>query len=478
MSDYVKKEHSDCREASWPQGLYRRGDSFRYRRLSGSQRIIEVWGDMPEGDAIGKTNRYNYDLECGRNPIEECVKKEMTVAEFAREIWFPKKATELRPRSLARYKAVTELFISYLENIKGMPSALLSSIGYDVASDYIAYRATAPLMPNGQKKFTRIMRHGASKKTVVFDRETLFQLFKEAVKRDLIKKNPFADVHPKKPTIHEVRAVHHPLTIDEEAALLRAAAKIDELRPDKGNPSFYDIVLFLVKTGLRDDEMCWCEYSDIDFREGLIHVRLKKVEETRQLPIPRNAVAGLRKRIARKSANDPVFKDKQDIASFGVMLDIRSVPELLALKVGEVDLINLKITTRRTCEWKPKGTNGVVPMCKAVRSLLERLAENKTSNFVFPHKDGGPCRMKLLPLLKKAQKMAGIKGRLRTHDLRHTLGRRLRKDKGVPLETIMGILRHADIRETMIYAPYSLEEGRDAMGRLDDDAISAKLIDR
>ena len=36
--------------------------------------------------------------------------------------------------------------------------------------------------------------------------------------------------------------------------------------------------------------------------------------------------------------------------------------------------------------------------------------------------------MDLPGLLKVAQKMAGIKGRLRIHDLRHTLGLRLRKD--------------------------------------------------
>ena len=38
------------------------------------------------------------------------------------------------------------------------------------------------------------------------------------------------------------------------------------------------------------------------------------------------------------------------------------------------------------------------------------------------------------------------------------------------LETIMGILRHADIRETLIYAPYSLQEGRSAINKLDDQS--------
>ncbi len=39
---------------------------------------------------------------------------------------------------------------------------------------------------------------------------------------------------------------------------------------------------------------------------------------------------------------------------------------------------------------------------------------------------------------------------------------------GTPLETIMGIMRHADIRETLIYAPYDLTEGKKAILTLDD----------
>lgn len=215
--------------------------------------------------------------------------------------------------------------------------------------------------------------------------------------------------------------------------------------------------------------MCNLEWTDIDWKDGLINVRLKQVEESRTIPIPAPLAPALRKRLRGKSPGEPVFTDG-DLEAFAGRLHIRGKEELLAIKVGEVDLANLRIVARRSYAWKPKGTNGAVPMCKEVRNLLERLAETKASNFVFPHRDGGPCRMDLLALLKKAQKMAGISGRLRIHDLRHTLGRRLRKDLGVPLETIMGILRHADIRETLIYAPYSLEEGRAAMGKLDGTA--------
>ena len=110
-------------------------------------------------------------------------------------------------------------------------------------------------------------------------------------------------------------------------------------------------------------------------------------------------------------------------------------------------------------------------MCATVRSLLAGLSERKASNFVFAHRDGGSCRMDLHDMLKKAKRLAGIGGNLRVHDLRHTLAVRLRKDRGVPLETIMGVLRHADIKETLIYAPYSLDEGRAAIARLDDPVV-------
>lgn len=209
------------------------------------------------------------------------------------------------------------------------------------------------------------------------------------------------------------------------------------------------------------------EWSDIDWRDGEIRVRQKQVQETLTIPVPNNALAGLKKRMAKKMSGDPVFRDGAEPGAFGVRLDISRMRDLLALKVGEVDLTTCRITMTRIYTWKPKGTNGVVPMCGAVKDLLSRMAEHKTSNFVFSHWDGGSCRMNLLTLLKKAQKKAGIKGRLRIHDLRHTLAVRLRRDKGVPLETIMGILRHADIKETLIYAPFSIDEGREAMSRLD-----------
>lgn len=294
---YQKEIDSDCREATWPKGLYRRAGSFRFRRMGGRHRVIEVWGSMPEADAIRKAARYDLDLDEGRLPAEEHARREMTVAAFAHGVWLKKKATELRPGSLARYRSVVEHFIEYLER-RGLRPAVLGAIGYEAAADYVAHRASAPLVLKGQKKFTREIRHGASKKTVHFEREILFQMFKEAVRRELIRRNPFADVRTRKPSPHEVAAVHHPLPMDEEAALLRAAEELDRSGADKKNPRFRDMVLFLVRTGLREDEMRHLEWADVDWKEGLIHVRQKRVQEDRVVPIPRSAVPGLRKRLA------------------------------------------------------------------------------------------------------------------------------------------------------------------------------------
>jgi integrase len=104
-------------------------------------------------------------------------------------------------------------------------------------------------------------------------------------------------------------------------------------------------------------------------------------------------------------------------------------------------------------------------MNDTVKALLKRLHGVKKSNFVFAHDDGGSCRLRLLKLTQRAAKLAGIK-RIRFHDLRHTYGTLLR-EKGVPLEVIMQLMRHADIRETMLYAKPDHKAAQNAVRLLD-----------
>lgn len=453
----------DIKISGFPEGLYIRGKSYRYRRNYNGKRILQIWGDIPYDEAELRADQLNLDLKAGK-PIAEIADK-TTFAAFVTDVWLKKKSSEIRTASLARYRAVAENFIMYLKE-KKLERAGIETITYQLASDYIFHRSQANLMPNGHKKFTKHKRVGASKSTLHFERNALYSMFKEAAKRNLIRQNPFQDVKSKKPSRQEVATAHHPLTEAEEAALLQAAKSFDGQTKEKGNPSFFDLFFFLVKTGLRENELRNLEWTDIDWHNGVIRIGTKKVFETRTISIPNFAVDGLRRRVRGKQPQDSVFLDSKDVLSFGFRLAIRTMPELLALTVQDVDIPNRVIKMTREYTWLPKATNGKVPMCEGVRTLLRRLEENHTSNFVFAHHDGGACRVDIWDALKTVQKMAGILGRLRVHDLRHTLAIRLR-EKGVSLETIMGILRHANIEETLIYAPYQIEEGKNAMRLLD-----------
>jgi hypothetical protein len=117
--------------------------------------VFAVWGSLPIPEAVRKATRYNLDLEEGRLPVEEHAKREATLESFARDTWLKKKATELCEGSFARYRSVTEHFLGYVEGVREMRSALLRDITYEIAADYVAHRASAPLMPNGQKKSSR-----------------------------------------------------------------------------------------------------------------------------------------------------------------------------------------------------------------------------------------------------------------------------------------------------------------------------------
>lgn len=153
-----------------------------------------------------------------------------------------------------------------------------------------------------------------------------------------------------------------------------------------------------------------------------------------------------------KSPDMPLFAGDGETGPFIGVLAIRERDAVRGIKVGDVNLGEGTITTTRRFRWLPKATQGDVPLCQAARDILTRLHAARRSNFVFAHRDGGSCRLQLWEMVKECQKRAGIPGNLRLHDLRHTFAVRLRQ-RGTPLEVIMGLMRHSDIRETLIYAP-------------------------
>jgi len=462
----------DMRESTWPKGLYRRGDSYRFTRTIDRQRFFEVFGPVSHDEAERRVNRYNFDISDGKEPNTGKVQQKSSFANLAFDTWLPTKCG-LEASSYSRYRAVLDNLQYYLVNVCRMPNPLLKDITPSIANAYIDHRRTTPLMPNGSRKFTRAFKEGAAKATLHFEKETLKQVFGFAIRSKLIADNPFAAVEAKKLTKKELETKHRPLTVREQAALEEAAVRVDADCGD-GNAKFSNVVEFLCKTGERLNEMVHLEWSDINWEDDVINVANKDMTEVRTVPIPSHAVHQIKELVTNRGPAERLFATEESLARFDVCLGIREKQALLNIKVGEVDLKRSVIATSRTFKWHPKGSDGQIPMCDDVRHLLERLQESRKSNFVFAHHDGGRCRLDILDLLKKAQELAGIKGRLRVHDLRHTCGRRLR-EHGEPLETIMGILRHANIEETLIYAPYRREEGEKVINCLDVPTIGGRI---
>lgn|GEM_PF-1865458 len=458
----------DERDAAWPKGLYRRQGSFRYKRLVEGHKYLEVWGVMSDRDAIDKATQYNLDLRRGVDPARAERARRRTFDEFAYDEWLPQKKTTLRDRTWAKYRSVVDNFSHYLSHHCGLSNCLISDIGYDLANGFAVQRHKAPIFANGSRKHTRPMKTGASKKTLYHDRVILSQLFNAAVRSKLIAENPFRDVKAEMPKLDEIREKHHPLSEAEAASLLVAAAKVGKDAVKPGTARFHDIVFFMLHTGMRENEVQMLEWPDILWDRGVVRVRAKLVTETRTIPIPAGAEPRLAELLRGKEADAPLFRGTDDIRRSGVHLGIRREDDLLLLRAGDVDIAHGVVRFSKAFAWRPKASQGDVPMCKGVHDLLTRLKAEATSNFVFAHHDGGSSRMHWLSLLKEAQRLAKIPGNLRIHDLRHTCAFRLRQ-RGVPLETIMGILRHADIRETLVYAPYAVEEGMKAIMRLDDE---------
>lgn len=113
----------DFREPSWPKGLYRRRDSFRYKKRVHGRSLTEVWGIMPERDAIDKATQYNLDVRRGKDPVQTDAGRRMSFDDFARNVWLEQKRGELQERSWVKYRSVVDNFSHYLSHHRLWPDA-------------------------------------------------------------------------------------------------------------------------------------------------------------------------------------------------------------------------------------------------------------------------------------------------------------------------------------------------------------------
>lgn len=115
-----------------------------------------------------------------------------------------------------------------------------------------------------------------------------------------------------------------------------------------------------------------------------------------------------------------------------------------------------------------KGNKHIyIPVNDTMRELLEKLAENGATGYVFVNPETGENYKDIKKSWNTALAEAGIEN-FRFHDLRHTVGTRL-ASKNVPVNVIKEILAHSDIKTTMRYVHCTSGARRDALNLLDKE---------
>jgi integrase len=109
-----------------------------------------------------------------------------------------------------------------------------------------------------------------------------------------------------------------------------------------------------------------------------------------------------------------------------------------------------------------------VPMNQAVYAVLsKRLRVRSITGYVFTTSNGTPYEGRnVYRAFKAAVKEAGITGRLRIHDLRHTAATRL-IEAGADIYAVASVLDHSQLTTTKRYARHNNETKRRVLNALD-----------
>lgn len=387
------------------------------------------------------------------------------------QIDFEKAATDylairpLRPRSRKKYELLVRNITTGMTALLGRPLLLITDFTKPLVQDYVKKRQTDPCSPNGHPNTPK--QEGVSPKTIDGELALLKSILRNAVTRGwLVSVPPLDGLSPKKPKkLVDMSSVARPLEEDELPQIFQAAKKYD--CQQKGffvyDNYFFAILATYIYAGLRHEECQYLEWTDIDFKADLLKIRSKMVECRRRLMLSDVAYRVVKKYLRPEGVAFP--NNPQILDEIGPKLKMRSHKWLLAIQSQDVHLDSNCIFLNEKFRWQPKASEGEVVLHPDLKSVLLALEPQKTGNFIFPDPDGGFWRMHFERHLHNIVRLAGITAHIRVHDLRHTTGAMLRR-RGVALETIKEILRHANIEETLIYAQYEHAEGRQAISKL------------
>jgi len=146
--------------------------------------------------------------------------------------------------------------------------------------------------------------------------------------------------------------------------------------------------------------------------------------------------------------------------------------EILSLQWAQVDLTNRLIHVRNG---KTVQSDRRIPMNDTTFEVLLNLSQRRKGDFVFPsYRKPGDRFRDLKVGFMRAIRLAGIRQRLRFHDLRHTFATRLVR-AGVDLITVQHLLGHAKISMTARYAHSLADDKIPAVRRLDFAGFCSSL---
>jgi integrase len=463
-----KKSKIWISDANWPKGLRQRSKGgvfyFSYREKGKKSQSVKSLGVTDLTAAISLAENMKRDLD--RNGKLNMSKYEVKSLDDLIEFFMERQ--DISQKTVWRHKNMFFQLKSFLK--KNYPDGLndVSKIPEEgVLFEYRTQRLA------GGEVDGKVIK-GASVSTTNQEMGLFKRLFEGCAGMLYGMKNPFNDPpfvkdNPNPKELQVIKA-------DDIPKVLEVAKNYDKLKGAKTNHGndLYEIFYTYLNTGMRDTELRFLEWGDIDFEDGRIWIRSQKtVEEKRVVEVGRKsleAIEYLKKKCDGFKVNQKIFKDLADAKYFAenYQFTFRSPDLLVDLKVSDFsdDFKFFKYT--RAVEWSvKKKKERAIPMSAGVREILERRKKSAKSNLVFPDEEGGLIRYRLRDRLVRVCKEVGVPEITELHSLRRTFATIARK-RGMKIETLQEILGHSSITTTIeLYAKYTDEEGKVEMLKLD-----------
>jgi len=201
----------------------------------------------------------DFEIKAERGQLGFLDHKEISIQDFFEEFRKYSEANH-RPASQARYRAVVQNFQRFAQTATQCNK--ISQISIDMIEKYKIHRRSIPVARNGAK-VERVRKeavsHGAKGYTVNFEITALRTIFNLAIQWKYLEKNPASGVKLLKTDDSKQRRF---LTESECGRLLDHSEKED-----------YPIFAVFLNTGMRRAELVNLEWSDIDFKNGLIKIQ-------------------------------------------------------------------------------------------------------------------------------------------------------------------------------------------------------------